>query len=182
MNILTFNCGSASQGFKVYRVEQERAPSLIIEGKARNVATKTQAGGFVDWDFEGASEHREFDLSTHSIGAEAVISILQEKAVAVDIIGHRFVHGGAEFTSTALIDTATLPALRKTVSLAPVHNPTSLAVIDVCLQRYPDIPESAVFDTMFHSGMPEAAYTYALPVSLCERFSFRKFGFYGLSS
>jgi acetate kinase len=181
LNILIFNCGSSSQGFKVYRAGTGLPPEVIIAGKARNVATKTKASAFVDWQWNGASEKQELDLSTHSLAAEAIISILGEKQVRIEAVGHRFVHGGAELTSTTLIDAATLPALWRTAPLAPIHNPNSLAVIEVCLREFPGVPEYAVFDTTFHAGMPEEAYTYALPATIRERLNLRKFGFHGLS-
>ena len=181
MNVLIFNCGSSSQGFKVYRADKGQPPEVVMAGKARNVATKTKAGAFVDLEWNGASEKREPDLSTHSLAAEAIISIVAEKGVAVDAVGHRFVHGGLELTSTTLIDDVTLPALWRTAPLAPIHNPNSLAVIEVCLRAFPGLPEYAVFDTMFHAGMPEEAYTYALPAPIREKLNLRKFGFHGLS-
>ena len=180
MNVLIFNCGSSSQGFKLYRTGGG-APSVVVAGKARNVATKTQASAFVEWEFEGSRERRESDLSSHALAAEAIISILADKGVAVDVVGHRFVHGGAEFTATTRIDAATLPGLWRTAPLAPIHNPNSLAVIEVCLRQFPGVPEFAVFDTMFHAKMPEEAYTYALPADLRTRLNLRKFGFHGLS-
>jgi acetate kinase len=181
MNVLIFNCGSSSQGFKVYGTGVGRPPQVLIAGKARNVATKTKASASLDWEREGKSEKRELDLSTHALAAEAIIAVLSEKRVAVDAIGHRFVHGGSKLTSTTLIDAATLPVLWKTAPLAPIHNPNSLAVIEVCLREFPGVPEYAVFDTMFHAGMPEEAYTFAIPAAIREKLNLRKFGFHGLS-
>src|ERR1039457_1828486 len=100
MNVLVLNCGSSSQGFKVYRTTSAADPEVVISGKARNVATKTQSSAFVDWSDELGNSKRELDLSSHAIAAEAIISILDETGVSVDAVGHRFVHGGAEFTST----------------------------------------------------------------------------------
>jgi acetate kinase len=181
VNVLVFNCGSSSQGFKLFRTEKDSSLEMIVTGKARNVATKTQAGAFVEWSGTAGSARRELELSSHALAAEAIISILDESAMTVDAIGHRFVHGGAEFTSTTLIDSATLPGLKATARLAPIHNPNSLSVIEVCLRRFRGVPNFAVFDTMFHAGLPEAAYTYGLPSELAEKFNFRKFGFHGLS-
>jgi len=54
-------------------------------------------------------------------------------------------------------------------------------VIDVCLQDLPRIPQFAVFDTAFHSNLPEEARKYAIPGNLCDQYGFRKYGFHGLS-
>jgi acetate kinase len=181
VNILVLNCGSSSQGFKLYLARDDGTLETIVSGKARNVATKTRAGAFVDWSGETGTGKRELELSSHALATEAIISILDENGLCVDAVGHRFVHGGARFTSTTLIDAASLPGLKDTARLAPIHNPNTLSVIEVCLRRFGDIPEFAVFDTMFYAGLPEAAYTYALPSELSEQFNFRKFGFHGLS-
>lgn len=180
MNVLILNCGSSSQGFKVYSAG-DGEPEVVIAGKARNVATKTQAGAFVEWTWDGVKEQRERDLSTHALAAAAILDVLAEKGVEVDAVGHRFVHGGSRFTGTTRIDLETLPGLRATVPLAPIHNPNTLSVIDVCLDRLPGVSEYAVFDTAFHAGMPPETRTYALPTELARTHDFRKFGFHGLS-
>ena len=181
MNVLIINCGSSSQAFKVYGTAPGQEPAVLISGKARNVATRTQQTPFVEWTCARQTEKRTSDLATHAQAAGVILDILQESSVAIDAVGHRFVHGGAEFTQTTLIDASVLSRLRSTVPLAPIHNPNTLSVIDVCLQRLPGAPQYAVFDTAFHAELPEAARTYALPAALTQQLSLRKFGFHGLS-
>lgn len=181
MNVLILNCGSSSQGFKVYRWTPDEEPAVVIAGKARHVATETQEAPFVGWTWAGTTETRECDLSTHDRAAEAILDVLRDKGIATDAVGHRFVHGGSEFAGTAPIDSSTLPRLQKTVPLAPLHNPNTLSVIDVCRRRLPEVPQYAVFDTAFHAAMPVEARAYALPRELAEQHGFRKFGFHGLS-
>jgi acetate kinase len=181
VNVLILNCGSSSQGFKVYRRTPGREPTVVIAGKARCVAVETQQAPTLQWTWAGTTETRQCDLSTHARAAEAILAVLHDKGVAVDVVGHRFVHGGREFTCTALIDASTWPRLHKTVPLAPIHNPNTLSVIEVCRQRLAEIPQYAVFDTAFHAAMPEAMRTCPLPHELTEEFGFRRYGFHGLS-
>jgi acetate kinase len=181
LNVLVLNCGSSSQGFTVYRSVPGEEPAVVIAGKARNVATQTQEPPVLSWTWAAATERRRCDLPTHAKAAEAILDLLQEARVEIDVVGHRFVHGGSEFTGTASIDASTLPRLQKTVPLAPIHNPNTLSVIDVCLRRLPQVPQYAVFDTAFHAAMPVEARTYALPRELAEEYDYRKFGFHGLS-
>lgn len=180
-NILVLNCGSSSQGFKVYRAAPGHEPIVVITGKAHNVATKTRAPAHVQWTWAGHAMTRECDPSSHAQAARTILAILQESSVRVDAVGHRFVHGGREFTHTTLVDDSTLPALRRTIPLAPIHNPNTLDVIDVCLEQMPHVPQYAVFDTAFHTAMSEAARTYAIPGALAEELGLRKVGFHGLS-
>ena len=180
MNILIFNCGSSSQGFKVYQADRS-GQAEIASGKAKNVATKTQAEPRVDWKIGGATGSFQADLSTHRLAAQAILALLKEHGVAVDAIGHRFVHGGELFTQTTRIDEAALAQLRQCLPLAPIHNPNSYSVIEECLEHLPGVPQYAVFDTAFHAGMPEEARRYALPRALADEYGFRKYGFHGLS-
>jgi acetate kinase len=181
VNVLVLNCGSSSQSFTVYRSAPGEEPAVVIAGKARNVATETQEAPVLSWTRAAVTESRQCDLPTQAKAAEAILDILRDASVAIDLVGHRFVHGGSEFTGTALIDASTLPRLQRTVPLAPIHNPNTLSVIDVCRRRLPQVPQYAVFDTAFHAAMPVEACTYALPRELAEGCGYRKFGFHGLS-
>jgi acetate kinase len=100
---------------------------------------------------------------------------------SVDVVGHRIVHGGTEFSEPVLIDDRVRERLESFVDLAPLHQPKSLAAVAAVDEVLPDVPAVACFDTAFHAGMPAAAATYALPKQWRERWSLRRFGFHGLS-
>lgn len=181
MNVLIFNCGSSSQGFKVYQTLAGAEAKVIASGKARNVATPTRAGGVIDWQINGNARSRAASLPTHRQAAEEIIAILKANQVSVAAIGHRFVHGGALFDHTVRIDAESMPKLKQCLRFAPIHNPNTYSVIEVCLEQYAGIPQYAVFDTSFHAMMPEASRRYALPRELAEKHGFHKYGFHGLS-
>jgi acetate kinase len=181
VNILIFNCGSSSQGFKVYQTAEGTRPEAIASGKAKNVATQTRADSAIEWKIQGQSGVEITDLPTHRSAAEQILALLQEKRIGIDAVGHRFVHGGTLFDRTAWIDEATLEKLKLCLPFAPIHNPNSFQVIEVCRRRLGGVPQYAVFDTSFHSRMPEAARQYAIPKDLAEQHGFRKYGFHGLS-
>jgi acetate kinase len=102
-------------------------------------------------------------------------------AEGVEAVGHRIVHGGAEFSEPVRIDRTVERRLRALTDLAPLHQPKSLAALDAVSVLLPDLPAVACFDTAFHAGMPAAAATYALPRAWRERWRLRRFGFHGLS-
>ena len=181
MNILIFNCGSSSQGFKLFRVDPNGIQEILIQGKARNVATFTQAQPFIDWSVNGEKSQKNADLSSHALAAAEIISVIKQYGFGVDAIGHRFVHGGDLFTQTTRIDAKIMEKLAGCFSLAPIHNPNSFAVIQVCLQSYPGLSQFAVFDTAFHAQMPESSKQYGLPRDLIRQFGYHKYGFHGLS-
>lgn len=181
MNILIFNCGSSSQSFKVYSIVKESPPKVVASGKAKNVATKTKAEPQIDWQINGQKGSKQADLSSHRLAAIENLRLLQEHGVTVDAVGHRFVHGGEFFTSTALITSETTEKLKACFHLAPIHNPNSYSVIDVCREMLPGVPQYAVFDTAFHASLSPEAFRYALPLDLAARHGLRKYGFHGLS-
>jgi acetate kinase len=181
MNILIFNCGSSSQGFKIYQTIENGQPQVYASGKAKNVATKTQADAVIDWKIQDIPGTRTTDLSSHRLAAQQIIAILKENRVMVDAIGHRFVHGGTLFDRTVKVNDATLSGLRQCLPFAPIHNPNSLSVIEVCQDDLPGVPQYAIFDTSFHAGMPNSSRQYAIPRVLAEQYGYRKYGFHGLS-
>jgi acetate kinase len=100
---------------------------------------------------------------------------------APDVVGHRIVHGGTRFSGPVLIDALVRQQLGELTDLAPLHQPKSLAALDAVSGRLPDVPAVACFDTAFHSTIPPAAATYAIPREWRERYAIRRYGFHGLS-
>ena len=181
MNILIINCGSSSQGFKVYQTSGNTKQIVIASGKAKNVDTKTKADSVIDWNILGVAGSKTIDLPTHRLAAQKIIAILKENRINIDAIGHRFVHGGTLFDRTTKIDGPAMQKLKQCLPFAPIHNPNSYSVIEVCLEQLPGVPQFAVFDTSFHSKMPEVSKQYAIPRKLAEEYGYHKYGFHGLS-
>ena len=98
-----------------------------------------------------------------------------------DAVGHRIVHGGERFRAPVRIDAGVERALRELTELAPLHQPKSLAALDLVSAALPKLPAVACFDTAFHADMPPGARTYALPAAWRERWPIRRYGFHGLS-
>jgi acetate kinase len=181
MNILICNCGSSSQGFKLYKTMENGQPEVYASGKAKNVATTTQADAVIEWKIQGIPGSRTTDLSSHRLAAQNIIAILRENRATVDAIGHRFVHGGTLFDRTVKVDENSMSKLQQCLPFAPIHNPNSYSVIEVCREELPGVPQYAIFDTSFHSAMPATSKQYAIPKDLAEKHGFRKYGFHGLS-
>jgi acetate kinase len=98
-----------------------------------------------------------------------------------DAVGHRVVHGGAEFADPVVLDAGVRRRLGELTDLAPLHQPKSLTALDAVSERLPDVPAVACFDTAFHAGMPAEAATYAVPAQWRTRWAIRRYGFHGLS-
>ncbi|WP_027946688.1 acetate/propionate family kinase [Amycolatopsis taiwanensis] len=99
----------------------------------------------------------------------------------VDAVGHRIVHGGAEFRDPALLDPDVRRRIADLTELAPLHQPRGVAGIDAIARVLPETPAVACFDTAFHAGLPDAAATYALPREWNQKWGLRRYGFHGLS-
>ncbi len=179
--ILVFNCGSSSLTYKVYRAGSENALQAVAWGKAYHVASPSQAAAYVQHTWNGQSLRIERRLPDHCSAAQAVLEHLEGHGIATPMIGHRFVHGGAEFNRPTAITPDSWPRLQATRPLAPIHNPNTLSVIALCLEQRPQARQYAAFDTAFHAAMPEASYRYALPYDLANSLGLRKYGFHGLS-
>jgi acetate kinase len=99
----------------------------------------------------------------------------------IDAVGHRVVHGGARFQAPVPIDAEVVRYLGTITDLAPLHLPAAIAAIQAVGRIMPQLPAVACFDTAFHSRMPEAASTYAIPRAWRERHAIKRYGFHGFS-
>jgi acetate kinase len=80
-----------------------------------------------------------------------------------DVVGHRVVHDGTALTGAVRIDPAVRQQLQDLTALAPPHQPKSLAALDAVCALLPGVPAVACFDTAFHTTIPPAAATSAVP-------------------
>ncbi|MDX1810747.1 MAG: acetate/propionate family kinase [Gammaproteobacteria bacterium] len=120
----------------------------------------------------------------HSLHDENALQDFLEQNIAtkIDIIAHRFVHGGNHFEAPCLIDDEVLTELEKLSALAPLHNPPALILIRLAQTFFnEEMPQIAVFDTMFFHQLPAVAQSYALPSDLVEKYQIRRYGFHGLA-
>jgi len=183
MNILVINCGSSSLKFQLIDAESEQA---IAKGLCERIGI--EGGRFVYQRQGGEKQVREVPMEDHKAAIRLVIEALtdKERGVVSDLsqigaVGHRIVHGGERFSSSALIDGEVIQAIEACCDLAPLHNPANLTGIRACRELMPHTPMVAVFDTAFHQTMPEEAYLYGIPYSYYETYKIRRYGFHGTS-
>jgi acetate kinase len=107
-------------------------------------------------------------------------SLLEDRD-SLAAVGHRVVHGGDIFRSSALITDTVEKQLEQLGELAPLHNPINVEGIAAARALWPEVPQVAVFDTAFHATLSEAARTYAIPYQWTQEWGLRRYGFHGLS-
>ncbi|HEX5451170.1 MAG TPA: acetate/propionate family kinase [Candidatus Limnocylindrales bacterium] len=97
------------------------------------------------------------------------------------VVGHRVVHGGSAFRSPVVLNEPVLRRIDALSALAPLHNPTAVAVIRVAMSLMGSVPHVACFDTAFHATLPETAWRYPVPDRWLDDWGIRRYGFHGLS-
>ena len=189
MKVLVLNCGSSSLKFQLIETDE----AMAREGRDRTLAKGLveDAGGtaILHYEVEGKKPVRDaIGAFQHRAAVEKALALLTDKDNGViphkgeiGAVGHRIVHGGERFHASVLIDESVIAGIEENIALAPLHNPANLQGYQAAKAVLPDTPAVAVFDTAFHHTMPEAAYLYALPYSLYQRFGIRRFGFHGTS-
>jgi len=180
--ILVVNAGSSSIKFSLF-AEAERELALHCGGQIEALYT---APRFVARDAGGARLAEKSWDEGHRLGHDGAIAHLREfvRAQLAEFrlagIGHRVVHGGAEYTQPVKLDAGVLAALEKFVPLAPLHQPHNLTPIRMLLANAPELAQVACFDTSFHRSNPDIAQRFAIPAELHDA-GVRRYGFHGLS-
>lgn len=183
MKILVVNCGSSSIKYKLYDMtrEAELATGLIERVGSSESRTVHRVGGET---FE-----RQQPIADLEQGAAQLMEMLTtcgdpppiRSAAEIDGVGHRVVHGGEQFSASALVDDHALAAIEACAALAPLHNPANLAGLRAAMKALPGKPQAVVFDTAFFQTMPPASYRYAVPESWYTEHQVRRYGFHGTS-
>lgn len=181
MDLLIINCGSSSLSYKVYRAESNAELTVIAAGKAHHVGVRSQEAPYLTHQIGDQSLRQAVDLPNHITAAEHILETLRLYKVPIDAVGHRFVQGGTSFTETTRITVENLERLKACSPLAPIHNPSSFSVLQLCGERLGNPPQFASFDTAFHARIPEAVQRYAIPCAISDDLVLRKFGAHGLS-
>ena len=182
MNILIINCGSSSLKFQLINSETE-------EVLAKGVCERIGIDGVLVYQPEGGEKTKmEKSMPTHLEAIQYVVEALTDTATGVvksldeiGAVGHRIVHGGERFTTSARITKEVISAVEECNDLAPLHNPANLIGIEACGKLMPNTPMVGVFDTAFHQTMPRAAYIYGLPYEYYDKYKARRYGFHGTS-
>ena len=180
--VLILNCGSSSLKFAILDpVSGDEKLSGLAEAFYLPEAR-------IKWKLHG--EKGNADLGAGAAHSEALDFIVNkifpldpELKDGIVAIGHRIVHGGEKFTSSVVINDDVVKGIEEAIQFAPLHNPAHLIGIKEAFKMFPHLKDKnvAVFDTAFHTTMPEEAFLYALPYSLYKEHGVRRYGAHGTS-
>ncbi|NSC23974.1 acetate kinase [Streptomyces albus subsp. chlorinus] len=181
--ILVLNSGSSSVK---YQLIDMAGRTRLAAGLAERIGEETSAVLHQPLAAGGGKRERQGRLADHDEALKAVAEELAADGLGLDspelaAIGHRVVHGGLKLTEPVVVDEAVLKEIERLVPVAPLHNPANVTGIRTAQRLRPDLPQVAVFDTAFHSSMPEHAARYALDVETADAHRVRRYGFHGTS-
>ncbi|WP_431320236.1 acetate/propionate family kinase [Rhizobium sp. YTU87027] len=178
--ILVVNAGSSSLKFEVFSV----ANSLVrlIKGQMEGIGTAPHLAIKSAGGEQLTNENYPLEAVPNLPAAMRLVGewLRQRQEGRPIAVGHRVVHGGPNHSRPARIDTELLRELEQYAPLAPLHQPNNLAPIHVLLERQPELPQIACFDTAFHRGHDPMTDHYAIPQRYFEE-GVRRYGFHGLS-
>ncbi len=189
MKIMAVNAGSSSIKFQLLEMPEE---TVIASGVMEKIGTKIDGKnveGIFTLKYNGKKEETNPVLADHGVGVQLLLDTLIEKGIVksldeIEGVGHRVVQGGEYFKDSTLVDGpngTVIAKIDELADLAPLHNPAHIVGIKAFYKALPNVPEVVVFDTTFHTTMPEEAYMYATPYEWYTKYGIRKYGAHGTS-
>ncbi|GHF61688.1 acetate kinase [Streptomyces griseosporeus] len=180
--VLVLNSGSSSVKYQLLDMRDSRR---LAVGLVERIGEQTSRLKHTCLTSGDTREHTG-PIADHDAALKAVAEELSRDGLGLDspelaAIGHRVVHGGMFFTEPTVIDDEVIAEIERLIPVAPLHNPANLTGIRTAQALRPDLPQVAVFDTAFHTTMPESAARYAIDPKIADRHRIRRYGFHGTS-
>ena len=177
---IAINAGSSSLKWQLYLMPEEK---VLAKGLIERIGLKDSISTV---KFDGRTEKQGRDITDHTQAVKILLDDLMRFNIIASFdeitgVGHRVVAGGEYFKDSALVDEEVIQKVEELSLLAPLHNPANAAGIRAFKELLPDITSVVVFDTSFHTTMPEKAYRYPLPTKYYTENKVRKYGAHGTS-
>ena len=183
MKILVLNCGSSS--IKYQLIDMANNAEVMAKGLLERIGL--EMGEFTH-KWNGQKHYEQLPIPDHTAGIKIVLNALIDPQMGViksfneiGAVGNRIAHGGELFKESVLVTDKVIEQIKSLEHLAPLHTPGNLAGIYAMREVLPGVPQTAVFDTAFHSTLPPKSYLYGLPYELYEKYGIRRYGFHGTS-
>ena len=177
---IAINAGSSSLKWQLYLMPEEK---VLAKGLIERIGLKDSISTV---KFDDRAEKQVLDITDHTQAVKILLDDLMRFNIITSFdeitgVGHRVVAGGEYFKDSALVDEEVIQKVEELSLLAPLHNPAHAAGIRAFKELLPDITSVVVFDTSFHTTMPEKAYRYPLPTKYYTENKVRKYGAHGTS-
>jgi len=175
--ILVINSGSSSLKFSLLDAKTHQ---VVASGIAEELNTDKAR---ITIKAHDSKETDKLDDPSHLGAVQRLFDELEERGLkkTVEAVGHRVVNGIDKFTEPVKLTPKIVDEIEALKPYAPLHNPAAAAAMRAAMKVMPDLPQVAVFDTAFHSTMPEYAFRYAVPDDWYTDYGVRRYGFHGTS-
>ena len=177
--VVVFNSGSSSLKFRIYDKAASQQATVLVKGEIEHTpngarfCAQNHDGTVLaqeDWPQTGLAIYDQlFQWLEHFTPKGRVVAV-----------GHRIVHGGADFLKPVKITPDVLEKLERLTPFDPLHQQATLAPAKAIAQKWPGLVQVACFDTTFHSTIPKIARLLPLP----RRYQAQgivRYGFHGIS-
>lgn len=177
--VVVFNSGSSSLKFRIYDKAANQQATVLVKGEIEHTpngarfCAQNHDGTVLaqeDWPQTGLAIYDQlFQWLEHFTPKGRVVAV-----------GHRIVHGGADFLKPVKITPDVLDKLERLTPFDPLHQQATLAPAKAIAQKWPGLVQVACFDTTFHSTIPKIARLLPLP----RRYQAQgivRYGFHGIS-
>lgn len=178
---IAINAGSSTLKYKLFQMPEE---TVLSSGAIDRIGLGASDISIKYGDGKKFKDTQ--DIDNH----EQAIQLVLDKLLSLNIIkdyseitgvGHRIVAGGELFPDSVVIDDEVIKKIESLTEFAPLHEPAALLGIKAFKKILPDIISVAVFDTSFHTTLPEVNYMYSLPYEYYQKYQVRKYGAHGTS-
>lgn len=192
MNVLVLNCGSSTVKFQIIETDLDLIDRDGDRCLARGLIDRIGGHALICLEAIGHPKEKHAEaVRDHRAAIDYIVRWIVSAASRIDevnsladihAVGHRVVHGGEHFRRSVRIDRAVCEGIADCIELAPLHNPANLRGIRAATDLLgAGVPQVAVFDTSFHSTIPDTSYLYAIPYQYYRRYKIRRYGFHGTS-
>ena len=186
MIILVINCGSSSIKYQLLDMKNDDVYDVLAKGLVEKSGLET---GCLQHTATGKDKYViDLPIPDHKVGMKLVLDALTDADHGVlkslddiEAVGHRIVHGGEYFSSSALVNEDVMKKIEICCDFAPLHNPAHLLGIRAVQAVLPSVPQVVTFDTAFHQSIPPYAFMYGLPYEDYSKYRVRKYGAHGTS-
>lgn len=190
MNVLVLNCDASRVRFQLLETDRELIEQDFDRRMARGVIERIGGQALIAYQAEGHPKVRRAEsIRDHRGAIDNILRWIISRDSGIDkvsslgdihAVGHRVVHGGEHFRRPVRVTDDVIEKIEDCIELAPFHNPANLKGIRAAIDLLGEgVPQVAVFNTGFHSTMPQASYLYAIPYQLYRRHKIRRYGFHG---
>jgi acetate kinase len=176
------NAGSSSLKFSVYRRAENDSWTLEARGQVEGIGTSPQFSAKDGADTPIGDVALDPTIRDARAALGFVANWLRDRYHGAHVcgVGHRVVHGGAQYSGPTIVTPEVLENLRALIPLAPLHQPYNLSAIEAVWERLPGVAQVVCFDTSFHRGQPAVAQLVPLPREIRDA-GVQRYGFHGLS-